>query len=105
MLQCLIRGHIQLAAAAEVAQHGIAQVGIDGGGAEADESGDLVGVTCRGGGNQDVGVAAQTFFAEVMVDRAGGQQGMDRQLGRPAVLVGEQDEDTAGADRLGGLEA
>jgi hypothetical protein len=40
-----------------------------------------------------------------MVDRTGGQQGVNRQQGRPAVLIGEEDENLAGADRLGGLTA
>ena len=105
VLQGLVRGQVEGARPAQVGEHGVAQVGVDGGGAEADQAGHLVRVAGRGRGHDQVGVAAQPLTAEVVVDRAHGQQGVYGQLRRGAVLVGEEQQHRAGADRGGRLAA
>ena len=74
---------LQDAAPAQVEQRLVGQVRIHRGGAHADQAGDMVRVARGAGLDDQVDVAAQALAAQVMVHRAGGEQGMHH---RPALL-------------------
>ncbi len=74
---------LQDAAPAQVEQRLVGQVRVHRGGAHADQAGDMVRVARGAGLDDQVDVAAQAFAAQVMVHRAGGEQGMHH---RPALL-------------------
>jgi hypothetical protein len=95
------------AAAAEVEQRLIGEERINRGRAEADQAGEVVRVARGAGLDQKVAVAAQLRLDQRPVDRASGQQGVDRQLARlrRRIAVAEEYQTCAGAYGRGGLRA
>ena len=85
----------QRAAAAQRRQGLVGEVGIDGGRADADQAGDLVRVARSAGFDQQVAIATQADVHQVVVDRAGGEQGMDGQAAGLGVAVRQQQQDVA----------
>ena len=91
------RGELLVAAAtAEAGGRGERHVGIDGGGAVADETGEGVDVTDLAALDDDVGQVAQSGADERVMDGAGGEQGGDRRVAFVDAPVGE-DQDAGSA--------
>ncbi len=93
------------AAAAEAGGRGEGDVGIDRGGAVADETGERVDVTDLAALDDDVGQIAQPGADQRVMHGAGGEQHGDRRVALVDAAVGE-DQDTGpvadGGFRLGG---
>ena len=86
---------LQDAAPAQVEQGLVGQVRIHRGGTEAEQAGHVVRVA-RGAGFQDqVDVAAQPGVGEVVMHRAGGQQGMHHRPVGHRITVAQQQHDDA----------
>ena len=75
----------------QVAQHFVGQERVHRRGAEADQHGKVMRVASGRGFDQDVAVAAQAFFGQAVVHSAHGQRGVDRQLARRDMTVGQDD--------------
>ena len=82
----------------------LGEIGVDRGGADADQYGEAVGVETLGRADDDRDVAAQALGHQVGVDAAGGQDHRQGDAVRVAGLVGEHDGAAAaqgGVLRLG----
>ena len=104
-LQRFIARIVDLATGGHCLQGLVDQVGVDRGGAEADQAGDLVRIARGAGLDDQVAVGPLAGLDQVMVDRAGGQQGMDRQLAALKVAVRKQQQVAALGDRSRGALA
>ena len=80
------------------------QVGVDRGGAEADEQRDVVDLADVAGLHEETDPGAGLLADQVVVHRGGEQQRRDRGEVATGVTVGEHDEPGAPADRLGHLD-
>ena len=97
--------HIQRALAHQVEQGLIGEVRIDRSRTVADQAGEVMRIARRAGFHQDVALAAQSGCNQPVMHRAGGQQGMDRQLVLDRIAVGKQQHQLAVAHRRLGLIA
>ena len=88
-----------LAAADHGVQHLEGEVGVDSGGAVADESGEVVRVPCGRCLDHQIGVAADAFADESVVHRTGGEERVHRQLVPGHVPVREHQDQLAVAHR------
>ena len=95
----------QRAASAERRQGLVGEVGIDGRGADADQAGDLVRIARGAGFYQQVAVATQADVHHMVVDGAGGEQGVDGQAARLRITVRQEQQDVARAHGGFGLGA
>ncbi len=93
------------AAAAQVEQGLVGQVRIHRGGTEAEQAGHVVRIAGGAGLDDQVDVAAQAQAREVVVDGAGGQQGVHHRPPGHRVAVGQQQHHHALAGSLLGLGA
>ena len=89
--------------AQHVEQALIGQIGMHTRRPEADQAGEMMRVSGRGCVDNDVGVGAQAFTDQCVMDGAGGHQSMDRQLTGRQATIGENDHHLAAADGLDGL--
>ncbi len=92
-----------LAGALHIAQAGIGQIGIDCGGAVADQHGKVMWIPGGTGFHHQVGIAAQAFPDQPVVHCTGGKQGMHRTLVPGDITIAQYQHYLAlldGADRL-----
>ncbi len=94
-----------LAAADEIVNEFEGKVGIDGGGAIADEHGEVVRIPRRRRLHHDVGIAAKALADEPVMHRAGGEQGVNGKLVAADVAVRQHQHQPPVVDRLDGAPA
>ena len=91
--------HFQRALAHEIEQSLVREIGIDRGGAAADQAGEVMRVARRAGLHQNIALAAQPGLHQPVMHGAGGEQRVDRHLAFDEIPVGEQQHDLAIAHR------
>ena len=86
------RIHQQFAGTDQVVQNLVSQVRIDRCCTKTEEHGEMMGIASPTGFNNDVGIATQSFLDQMVVDRTGCHQGIDRQFTFLQIFVGEDQQ-------------
>ena len=91
----------QLAPCQQILNHAVCKVGVDGGRTEAEQAGEVVGVTRAARLHHQITVRAQTDADQMVMDGTSGQQAVYRDTGITDIAVREHHNTEALAD--GGL--
>ncbi len=102
-LQRLVTGVFDLAAGGHGVQGLVDQIGVDCRRTEADQAGNLMGIAGSAGLDDEIAQRPLAAFEKVMVNCAGGEQGMQRQMVALEVAIGDQQDQLAVIDGLLGL--